>query len=376
MIWALFAAGCLVTPAEVDKEDVKRATAQQRGNVVCVGLTMPDMELQTYATEQIRTFDAESAAECICQNLKDESGAYREAVVEGMKGEDRNSVVQCLLDVVSDSAVPNRAPAIRALEGMHAPIILPAMTELAKKTGDDSEARAAAVYAIGRNEKSHDVLLELAGDSDAQVQAEAVRSLGNHDYSSLARKVIKGHLTNTAPAVRAAAIEAWRQQKDDDADAEICPMLADEAVSVRKAALMSFKFTRSAEGVKCLRERAMTLEEDADLRDSMLYILKNARGDAKPEAYKVLCDAIPFWLRNYVKDKRPEDLPGTEIVQAQNDVDYEQSLECIKNAYQRSAGYSCYAKEHIATWYGHVSGNDKLNVPECPDYEDDADAQQ
>ena len=374
MIWALFAAGCLVTPAEVDKEDVKRATAQQRDNVVCVGLTMPDMELQTYATEQIRTFETEAAAACICTNIRDESGAYREAVIEGMKGEDRNDVVQCLIDVVSDASVQNRAPAVRALEGMHAPIILPAMTELAKKTGDDGEVRAAAVYAIGRSEKSHDVLLELAGDSDATVQAEAVRSLGNHKDSSLARKVIKGHLTNTKPSVRSAAIEAWRMQKDADADAEICPLLLDESADVRKAALMSFKFTRSADSVKCLRERAMTLEEDAGLRESMLYILKNARGDAKPEAFKVLCDAIPFWLRNYVKDKRPEDLPGTQIVQAQNDMDYENSLECFKNAYQRSAGYSCYAKEHIATWYGHVSGNDKLNVPECPDYEDDAEA--
>jgi HEAT repeat protein len=372
MLLTVFLMGCFMTPTEVNKEDVKRGMVQQRDNIVCVGLEMPDPELQTYATEQIRTFETEVAAACICEKIRDPDGGYREAVIEGMKGEDRNGVVQCVLDVIADSTLDNREAAIRSLGTMHAPIIGPAMIAIAENASDSSEVRAAAVYAFGREEKNHDALVGMASDSDPVVQAEIMRALGYQTQSSTARKIIKAQLSSPESKVRAASVEAWRMQKKDAGDEEICPiMMSDESPEVRIAAQMSFKFTTSRDSVRCLRERALLLEEDSDVRDNMLYILKNTRGDAEEPAYQVLCDAIPFWLRNYVKDKRPEDLPGTEIVQAQNDVDFEKSPECFRNAYQRSAGYSCYAKEHIATWYGHVTGNDKLNVPECPEYDEE-----
>ena len=88
-------------------------------------------------------------------------------------------------------------------------------------------------------------------------------------------------------------------------------------------------------------------------------------GDGEVAANKVLCDAIPFWLRTYIKDDVVSNLKGVHIVKAQNDVDFKNSLKCFEKAYRSSSGYSCYAKMHIALWYNLVSGKDK-KTPLCP----------
>ena len=93
------------------------------------------------------------------------------------------------------------------------------------------------------------------------------------------------------------------------------------------------------------------------------------KGDAREPGHKILCDAIPFWLRNYVKDDVVNNLKGVGIVKAQNDADFKNSLKCFENAYRRSSGYSCYAKMHIGLWYFQVAGKDG-KIPLCPGMEE------
>ena len=61
-------------------------------------------------------------------------------------------------------------------------------------------------------------------------------------------------------------------------------------------------------------------------------------------------------------------LEGVGIVKAQNDVDHENSRRCFEKAYNRSSGYSCYAKMHISLWYGLVLGKDEMPIPLCPGF--------
>ncbi len=91
-----------------------------------------------------------------------------------------------------------------------------------------------------------------------------------------------------------------------------------------------------------------------------------AEGPAEKPAYIVLCDAIPFWLRNYVTDKLPEEDPETDIVKMQNDMDYKNSEKCFAKAYSQRKGLTCHATKYISWFYKQVSAQEDLYVPACP----------
>ena len=113
----------------------------------------------------------------------------------------------------------------------------------------------------------------------------------------------------------------------------------------------------------------MKEEPDADVREALIKTLGSALGDAKKPAYQALCDAIPFWLKTYVKDDVIDKLKGVHIVKEHNRVDWENSPKCVERAFQASSEYSCYAKMHIALWRNLTSGQDK-KTPLCPDMEE------
>ena len=89
----------------------------------------------------------------------------------------------------------------------------------------------------------------------------------------------------------------------------------------------------------------------------------------KKPAYKVLCDAMPFWLKNYIKDDVVDNLKGVGIVREHNRVDPANSPTCVKQAFQARSGYSCYAKMHIALWHNLTTGKDKKTAL-CPGMEE------
>ena len=77
-------------PSTITKAQVTEAAARQDINKICVGLRMPDEELQAFATEQLRIFDPEKISPCLCAELRDPDMGFRDGVAEGLRGEDRN----------------------------------------------------------------------------------------------------------------------------------------------------------------------------------------------------------------------------------------------------------------------------------------------
>ena len=104
----------------------------------------------------------------------------------------------------------------------------------------------------------------------------------------------------------------------------------------------------------------LTEEESAEVRLAMIEVVKGSPSD---ESGKILCDSIPFWLKTYLKQGLPENVPGTDIIRAQNDRDWDNSYACVKKALGGS-GYSCYARQYSAYWMNELGG--KVSVPKCP----------
>jgi hypothetical protein len=113
-----------------------------------------------------------------------------------------------------------------------------------------------------------------------------------------------------------------------------------------------------------LRERAFTVEEDSGVREKLLDVLGSS---PSKDAANVLCEAIPFWAKNYLKTGMPDKVPGTDIIRAQNTRDFERSFECVQKAVRSSSGYSCYARAYTGFWLRELGGT--ASVPRCPGYE-------
>ena len=75
------------------------------------------------------------------------------------------------------------------------------------------------------------------------------------------------------------------------------------------------------------------------VRASTLNALYRSPSD---EAALVLCNAIGPFLRMYVKTGIADTLPAVNIIEQQNNRDFERSYECVQKAL-RQGGYSCYA---------------------------------
>ena len=96
-----FMLGCNSSgPSSITKSQVIEAAARKDIRKICVGLKMPDPELQTFATEQLRIFDAEKITPCLCEELKDPETGYRDGVAEGLRGVDRFAVASCFVYLV------------------------------------------------------------------------------------------------------------------------------------------------------------------------------------------------------------------------------------------------------------------------------------
>jgi hypothetical protein len=260
--------------------------------------------------------------------------------------------------------------AIHHLGGVPAPAVNVAILEVAQNSKDDPEVRATAVKAIGGYDDNFDDLCELFEANSPLIKAAVVEKLGIHTEEKAARTLIKEALTNEDAGVRAAAILAYREHAGDRSEETLCKaMMDDESPKVRAAAVKGFRKTKSVSAMRCLRERALTLEEDRDVRAAILDSLKMAQGVAERPGFTAMCDAIPFWLKNYVTNQLPEEDPGTDIVKMQNDYDHQESEACFHKAYAQRKSYSCHAHKYIAWFYKQMIGNEDLYVPECEDEE-------
>ena len=210
-------------------------------------------------------------------------------------------------------------------------------------------------------------LLALMNDPDGAVRAAAAAALGNNKDPAVVAAMVKAYESDPEGAVRANALQSLKAADVPESEAMLCKaMMEDAAPEVRANAVLSFKGTKKDSAIACLSKRAMTEEKDPNVRTALLTTLKSS---PSPGAAKILCDAIPFWLRTYNKEDIPDKIPGTDIIGAQNDRDFENSYKCLQKAYANSSGYSCFAKMYAGWWFRQVGGS--AYVPKCPGYENE-----
>ena len=361
----LLLAACDMTPSYVDTKDIEQAVASRSWATVCKGLEMKEERIRRYATEQLwKTGAPAEELSCICDHIGTEDGGWDPAIAEGLIGLKDDKIVGCFADLVKNKDLPKRTEAVVALAQTSAPIARAALADIATADGD-VETRARATAAIGGDPKYKDALMSLINHEDKAMRAAAATGLGGHKDRPIIDALIELATNDKEGEVRAEALVAVKSSSASKAQDMVCKaMLEDESPAVRSAAIRSFKGTKRESAVACLRTKAFTEESDAGVRDDLLAVLKSSPRDS---AAAVLCDAIPFWMRTYVKNDIPDKIPGTMIVKTQNDRDWERSYECFQKAYRKSAGYSCFAKMHVGLWFREVGG--KPYVPSCPGYE-------
>jgi hypothetical protein len=370
MFWSFLFACIDTTPTEVTKADITQAFIKKNVSTICVGLTMDDPNIQSFATEKIRALGGAEATSCLCTNIVDSDGMLREGVAIGMHGESSNDRAECFSKVLTKPNIGMPIKAIQLFSKLEAPIVQTRLAKIAEDKSINAKQRAAALEIVALSEEYIDAALALSADPEPLVMAAAIKVMGEHTRSKEARRTIAQNLANENPEVRAAAIFAFKRHVPTKADSALCKaMLNDPEAMVRTAAVKALFKIRRPEGVRCLRELAMKEEPDAAVRDALIKTLGSALGDAKKPAYQALCDAIPFWLKTYVKDDVIDKLEGVHIVKEHNRVDWENSPKCVERAFKASSGYSCYAKMHIALWRNLTSGQDK-KTPLCPDMEE------
>lgn len=361
----LWLAGCeqLFTPGWVERPQVDQAMAKGDYRVACVGLKMvKDDELRTYTAQQLAPVPDPVADDCICEAVKGKDGKWDEAVAEGLRGAERDEAVHCLADLAATEGLVDRDKAISILGRTKAPVARKTLLDIARGSSD-ATARALAVRAFAGDSTQKDALLTLLADKDTAVRASAATALGGLAATDPAVESALVDRASSDPEgdVRAAALLAARQSKNKTSSELACKLLnSDPAPAVRQAALQGFRGTRDPAELACMRKRMMSEEEDSGVRTTMLEVVKSSPSD---ESGKILCEAIPFWLKTYMQKGLPDQLPGTDIIRAQNDRDWEASYACLQKAL-RGSGYSCYARQYLGTWMRELGGS--AGVPKCP----------
>jgi len=364
--WLLFSLiGCEMTPNYVDSKDIEQASTRQAWPTVCKGLEMSEERIRRYAAETLLKHNmADEDRACICEHIQTPEGGYDSAIAEGLQGSDNETVAACFGSLVQNQQLNKRLEAVIAFARLAAPSVRQTLATIALAPGDLA-VRVRATDSIGGDPKYKEALMTLLDAPEKELRAGAATGLSGHKDKAIVAKLIAVATKDPEGEVRAKALVSVKRSGVSQAQAMVCTaMLDDEPPAVREAAVRSFKGTRRDSAVKCLRTKAFKEETDATVRDALLAVLKSSPND---NAALVLCDAIPFWMRTYVKDDIPDKIPGTMIVKTQNDRDWKRSYECFQRAYSRSSGYSCFAKMHVGLWFREVGG--KNYVPSCPGYE-------
>ena len=76
-------------------------------------------------------------------------------------------------------------------------------------------------------------------------------------------------------------------------------------------------------------------------------------------------DALPrpvFGTDIVRPDQIADDVPGFNIIETQNNRDWERSYECVEKALEQG-GYSCYARNHLGHWFNELGGS--ASTPWC-----------
>ncbi len=365
----LFAAAlpaCEIAPNYVENGDIDDAMARSNFKTVCKGLEMKDDDTRRYAASKMKEITDPIAKDCVCQFIGQGKNGWDAAIADGIKGSDRDDLAGCFAPIVAKADLAEREAAVVALAQIPAPIARKTLGEIAAAPGGASEVRVRAIGAVAGSPDFSDMLIGLLqSDPDPVVRTAAADGLGAMKDPKITAALSEAYGKDEDGTVRAAALIGMKKAGVPEADALVCKaMMEDPSPDVRSRAIGAFRGTKRPEAVACLRERALKFEEDGNVREQLLAVLKSS---PRQEAADVLCDAIPFFMRSYVKEALPEKIPGTDIAKVQNDRDWERSYACFQKAVAQSGGYSCPAKMYTAFWFREVGGN--AFIPKCPGIE-------
>jgi hypothetical protein len=360
-------ASCEMAPRFVETSaEVDTFLARGAYGSACVGLTMRDDDsLRTYTSGKLAEYPHISVAtKCICEALYDaELHEFDAAVAEGLAGTHREDLAACLTPALDDVQIESerRPILVRVLGGIDARSAYGSLEKLAGSDPDPSVRRYAAESLRPCSGCVGTLIERLQNDEVAEVRAGAARALKGRSDKTTVAHLTKVALEDDDGGVRAAALDAAVKNRTAKTDAMVCElMMEDPDERVRDVAVRSFEGSKRLSAIKCLKKRLITEEESATVRISTLKALGSSPSD---KAALVLCDGIGPFLRLYVKDEIADKIPGTNIIETQNNRDYERSYECVQRALGQG-GYSCYARNHLGHWFNELGG--KAGTPWCP----------
>lgn len=343
----------------VDKIDT--FLAQGKVDHACVGLRMRDEEVRRGTAERLARLPADPVAQdCLCRALTTEAeGGFDAKIAEALHGTRHAAAARCLGEALSGPGP--KASIVDTLVAVGAPEGFPALEQVARNDAD-ATLRAKALAGL----QGSDAALELAravlaSDPEPILRRAAIEALRGRPSAEVRQPLLSALANDADPGVRAAAIGALGKATDVSVIDAVCGALLDSPdAEVRAAAATALKGTTVARAATCLAKRIVAEEPEGAVREA---ILQAARTSPSPIVTAALCDEIAPWLRKYVKDTLASEVEGYDIVEAQNNADWKRSYACVEKAL-RSAGLSCYARNHLAHRFRELGG--QATPPWCP----------
>lgn len=368
-IWmaaALVLAGC--DPRQVDSsEQVDAFLSQGRLSAICVALNNHnDDKLREYATRKLVPNLADPvASDCICKGVyRPQYNEIDESVGRGIEGSGSDALAACVAPALDNPSFDEekRITTISVLAGMNAPRAYKILGGLLEKD-ESAKIREMAAKGLIRARDDYQALLleKLGNDSAPEVRAAIAEGMERVKDEVVVTALLKALHEDKDGGVRAAALKSVVKLRLDETDKMVCDaMMNDLDERVRDQAVRSFRGSKRSVAIQCLKNRLYAKEESTKVRASTLTALGRSPSD---EAALVLCHAIGPFLRMYVVDGIAERLPAVNIIETQNNRDFERSYECVEKAI-RQGGYSCYARNHLGQWMNELGG--KAATPWCP----------
>lgn len=347
--------GCIdQEPTFVSNKDVEKAAGTGDTPTLCAGLRMKDETTRSLAAEKLKDYGLDQ--DCLCERLTFD-GRWDPSILGGLAhGEDAEKLA-CVGKLLDDPAAPDRVALVGAM--LKIPAVRPRLVTAAGSDADpDVRAAAIATFRATRDAAEAEAAVKwLESDPEPKIRAAAASALFGQKVADAA--LAKAAIEDKDATVRGAALAAWHVGKPENFAEVACKMLlTDPEPAARLAALGEMKATRDPALLTCLRTRTATEETSPEVRAALLRTLASS---AAPEAAQTLCDAIPDWVRMYVKDASPAE--GDDILKAQNDRDFEKSYECVQAAVRKAGGYTCAGRAYVGAFFRELGG--KGPVPNC-----------
>jgi len=360
----------LTTPSKVGIKDIDNAYTLGRHKTVCKGLQMDNPLIREHAAKKLALMEGNAPADCVCKFGVPEDGPWDVSILEGLHGSTRDDLTSCYTALLDDPNVENRGELVKGLLATGAPAAKTLLLSMLESQDEDDEIRAlvfATLRACSSDDMKKNFRQRLASDPSASIRAKAAASLSCDKSDANFAALLKAAKNDKDGSVRAKAINSADSIDAKSAYDTVCnAMLNDDSAKVRKTAVELFRAPKrkGAKGKRefaCLKKRALKLEPDASVREALL---KELGRSPRQDAADVLCEAIPFWIQNYIDDEMPGSSTGNDIIEAQNNRYHPDTTKCVRKALGRRGRYTCIGKQYVALWA--KKREISAHVPKCP----------